>query len=52
MSNTIVISSVNYDGESANILFKPDNDNVTINLNKEFGQIILPYTFVSSCVYK
>jgi len=45
MSNTIVISSVNYDGESANILFKPDNDNVTINLNKEFGQIILPYTF-------
>ena len=45
MSTTIVISSINYDGESANILFKPDNDNVTINLNKEFGQIILPYTF-------
>jgi len=41
MSKTIVISSVNYDGESANILFKPDNTNTTINL----GQVVLPYTF-------
>lgn len=41
MSTTIVISSINYDGESANILFKPDNANVTINL----GSVTLPYTF-------
>ena len=41
MSTTIIISSVNYDGESANILFKPDNSNVTVNL----GEVTLPYTF-------
>jgi len=41
MSTTIVISSINHDGESATILFKPDNDNVTVNI----GQVVLPYTF-------
>jgi hypothetical protein len=44
MSTSIVISSVNYDGESANILFKPDNKNITLNL----GEVVLPYTFDSS----
>lgn len=41
MSTTIVISSINYDGEMANILFKPENINTTINL----GEVTLPYTF-------
>ena len=44
MSTSIVISSVNYDGELATILFKPDNDNATINL----GNVVLPYTFDGS----
>jgi hypothetical protein len=44
MSTSIVISSVNYDGELATILFKPDNDNITINL----GDVVLPYTFDGS----
>ncbi len=44
MSTSIVISSVNYDGESANILFKPDNKNITLNL----GEVVLPYTFDST----
>ena len=41
MSQTIIINSVNYDGEEANILFTPDNDPTAINL----GTVILPYTF-------
>lgn len=41
MSANIVISSINYDGEIAEILFKPDNDNIAINL----GEVTLPYTF-------
>ena len=41
MSESIIISSINYDGESANILFKPDNDDKVVNL----GTVILPYTF-------
>jgi hypothetical protein len=41
MSESIIISSINYDGEQAEILFKPDNANVTINL----GTVTLPYTF-------
>jgi len=41
MSNTITINSVNYSGEVANILFKPVNVNVVINL----GNQELPYVF-------
>jgi len=41
MSNSIIIKSINYDGEVANIIFKPDNDNVVINL----GDVTLPCTF-------
>jgi hypothetical protein len=41
MSQTIIIQSVNYDGEVANIIFKPDNDNIVINL----GDVTLPCTF-------
>ena len=41
MSQSIIIKSVNYDGEVANIIFKPDNDNVVINL----GDVTLPCTF-------
>ena len=41
MSKSIIISSINYDGEQATVLFKPDNVNTTINL----GEVILPYTF-------
>ena len=41
MSQTIIINSVNYDGEQANVLFTPDNDPTAINL----GTVILPYTF-------
>ncbi len=44
MSQTITISSINFSGEVANIIFKPDNDNVVINL----GNQVLPYTFNSS----
>jgi hypothetical protein len=46
MSQIITIQSVNYSGESANILFKPDNDDVTINI----GDVILPYTFNSGAL--
>lgn len=41
MSNSITIKSINYDGEAANIIFKPDNDNIVINL----GNVTLPCTF-------
>jgi len=41
MSNTIIIRSINYDGEIANIIFTPDVDNVVINL----GEQILPFLF-------
>lgn len=41
MSQTITISSINYSGEVANILFKPDNESVVINL----GNVSLPYLF-------
>ena len=33
MSQSIIIKSFNYDGEVANIIFKPDNDNIVINLS-------------------
>jgi hypothetical protein len=39
--STITIQSVNYDGEIANILFKPNGINVVINL----GNQSLPYVF-------
>jgi len=41
MSQTITIDSIIYDGESAIILFKPDNTDEVINL----GNQILPFTF-------
>ena len=41
MSQSIVIQSVFYDGELAEVLFKPDNDDVVLN----FGQITLPFLF-------
>jgi len=41
MSLTVTIDSVNFDGELANVLFKPDNENVTINL----GYVTLPFVF-------
>ena len=41
MSQIITIQSINFDGEIANILFKPDNDNITINL----GDVTLPFIF-------
>jgi hypothetical protein len=41
MSQSIVINSVFYDGELAEVLFKPDNDNVVLN----FGEITLPFLF-------
>jgi hypothetical protein len=41
MLNTIIIRSINYDGEIANIIFTPDVGNVVINL----GQQTLPFLF-------
>jgi hypothetical protein len=41
MSNKITINSVNYAGEVANIIFKPDTSNDVFNL----GFVTLPYTF-------
>jgi len=39
--STITIQSVNYSGEVANILFKPNGVNVVVNL----GNQVLPYVF-------
>lgn len=47
MSQSIIISSVNYSGESATVLFKPDNDNIVIS----FGEITLPFTFEPYLLY-
>jgi len=41
MSQDIIISSVFNDGELAEVLFKPDNSDVVINL----GNITLPFLF-------
>lgn len=41
MSQTITINSINYSGETAEIIFTPDSNDITINL----GYHILPYTF-------
>jgi len=44
MYQFITIESINYDGETANIIFNPDNTNVVINL----GNHTLPYVFNSA----
>ena len=44
MSQTILIASINYNGEIATVLFKPDNENIVINL----GNVVLPYLFNAS----
>jgi len=44
MSQSIIISSENFDGQLANILFKPDNDNIVLNL----GDVIIPFNFQPS----
>ena len=41
MSQSVIINSVNNDGEVAQILFKPDNSIAVVNL----GNVILPYLF-------
>ena len=41
MQQSITIKSINYDGEKANIVFKPDVENITINL----GEQTLPFLF-------
>jgi hypothetical protein len=41
MSQSVIISSEKFDGEICNVLFKPSNNNVVINL----GDVILPLTF-------
>lgn len=41
MNQIIKIESVNFSGENANVLFKPDNDDVTINLDV----VTIPHTF-------
>ena len=41
MSQVITIQTINFVGEIANVLFKPDNDNITINL----GNVTLPFVF-------
>jgi hypothetical protein len=43
MDQIIIIESINYSGEVANIIFNPDNTNVVINL----GDHTLPYEFNS-----
>jgi hypothetical protein len=42
--SSIILQSINYSGETANILFKPSNVNEVINL----GNQILPYEFDST----
>jgi hypothetical protein len=44
MDQIITIESINYNGESANIIFNPDNTNFVINL----GDHTLPYVFNSA----
>ena len=41
MNQSILIQSVYYDGEIAEVLFKPDNDDVVLN----FGEVSLPFLF-------
>jgi hypothetical protein len=44
MVQTITINSITYSGESATILFKPDNSDAVINI----GVVTLPYIYNSS----
>ena len=44
MATSIIIESVNYDGELANILFTPSNEELVLNL----GDQILPFEFDAS----
>jgi len=39
--SSLIIESVNYDGELANIIFTPDNEDIAINL----GDVVLPFVF-------
>jgi len=39
--SALIIESVNYDGELANIIFTPDNEDISINL----GDVVLPFLF-------
>jgi len=41
MSQSIIIKSINYDGEDANVLFTPQGTTNVINL----GTVTLPFTF-------
>ncbi len=41
MSLSITINSKNFEGKTVNVLFKPDNDNITLNL----GFVTLPFVF-------
>lgn len=43
MEESIIIASINYSGEVANIIFRPDVENILIDL----GNQTLPYTFNS-----
>lgn len=47
MSQDIIIQSVFYDGELAEVLFKPDNDDIVIN----FDEITLPFLFDPHLLY-
>ena len=41
MDQDILIKSIYYDGETAEVLFKPDNDDIVLN----FNDITLPFLF-------
>lgn len=47
MNQNILINSVFYDGELAEVLFKPDNDDVVLN----FDEITLPFLFEPNLLY-
>jgi hypothetical protein len=48
MPQTVIISSVNFSGEQANIMFTPTGSNESFGL----GTQLLPYTFDSSSINK
>jgi len=41
LGNEITISSLNYEGKTLNVVFKPDNENIVINL----GERVIPFIF-------
>lgn len=47
MSQSIEIKSIFYDGELAEVLFKPDNDDVVLN----FSEITLPFLFEPNLLF-